>query len=994
MKRKVSARSAFFNPRLIAGFVLCFVGIALGLGAVSVTSGTADAQATASDETTRSTVAQSDNGAAQRTKPQERTAVRSGRAFQGDLRTLPYIPVAKKERPEREPPAFVPRVYQPPTGTSALAPNTGKSVLATAAVNAPAPTPSTTFDGLDYATWGAGHPPDTNGDVGPTYYIQTVNTSIGIYNKSTGVRVAAFTFDTLMSQGQFGNLCDTDNFGDPVVLYDSFENRWVITDFAFKIDNSGNVINPPGAFQCFAVSKTGDPVSGGWNFYSINTSGGLGDYPKFGVWPDGIYMSANMFDYATTGSFQNVRVYAFNKAQMYAGAPTVQVVSFNVDPADFTLLPSNARLQSGTPPAGRPNLFISTWEYLNALTVYKFYVDWNHISLSTFTGPDVPATGSSWPNQSVPNAATPANTLDTLGIRAMAQNQYTNIAGTESLWTTHTVRRATNGFATPRWYQVNVTGGTVAANTLQTASWDPNGADVTYRYIPSLAVDRAGDMALGYTTSNSTTNPGLKYAGRLSTDAANTFSQTEQTLWQGTASQSGTCGASTCTRWGDYSAMTLDPDGCRFWYTNEYYAVNGLNDLTRIGAFKYSQCTPVGSGGTVSGQVTIFGSGTPISGATVALGSRTTTTNGSGNYSFSNIPAGTYPSITASAPGYNSATQSPVVVADNATATKNFALATAPVSACLTDTTQSDFQSGVPTNTDLNSSPGNVQLANSGSGFASSGNFISSLKDANPSSGSTAQWTTLSWTGSAPASTTLRFQAAASNDANGVFDFVGPDGTPNTFFSSGGSLARFNGFRYLKYKALLSTTNSSVTPVVNDVTVCFNNSPGGPTPTPTPTPTATPTPTPTITPTPTPIPKQDQTITFPPISTKTYGDANFDPGATASSGLAVTYTASGQCTIVSNKIHITAAGSCIVTANQSGNGQYNPARPVSQSFSILKAGTTTTSSLLANSPNPAPQFSDTAKLTATVKANTTVTGNGVFSGTVSFTFNGVAVGSA
>ena len=100
-----------------------------------------------------------------------------------------------------------------------------------------------------------------------------------------------------MSQGHFGNLCDTDNFGDPVVLYDSFEDRWVITDFAFKLDGSGNV-NPQHAFQCFAVSKTGDPVNGGWNFYSIPTPGGLGDYPKFGVWPDGIYMSANMFGYA------------------------------------------------------------------------------------------------------------------------------------------------------------------------------------------------------------------------------------------------------------------------------------------------------------------------------------------------------------------------------------------------------------------------------------------------------------------------------------------------------------------------------------------------------------------------------------------------------------------------------------------------------------------------------------------------------------------------
>jgi hypothetical protein len=607
LKRNKSTRSAFFNPRALGGFVLCFLGIALGFFALAgLTGPNARAEETDADEFSDVAPLEVDRAQPHSAHPAERTAIRSGRSFQGDLRLLPYIAPNKKERPEREAPEFVPRLYQPPgvtaTGTA------GASTIGAATIDAPAPAPSSNFDGLDFANWGAGHPPDTNGDVGPTYYIQTVNTSIGIYNKTTGVRVAAFTFDTLMKQGQFGNLCDTDNFGDPVVLYDSFEDRWVITDFAFQIDGSGNVVNPPGAFQCFAVSKTGDPVSGGWNFYSINTTGGLGDYPKFGVWTDGIYMSANMFDYAASGSFQNVRVYAFNKAQMYAGAATAQVVSFDVDPADFSLLPSNARLQTGTPPAGRPNLFISTWEYLNALTVYKFHVDWNHVSLSTFTGPDVPSTGSSWPNQSVMNAATPGNNLDTLPIRAMAQNQYTNIGSVESLWTTHTVRRATNGIATPRWYQVNVTNGTVAADTLQTATWDPDGANLTYRFMPSLAVDRAGDMALGYTTSNSTTNPGLKYAGRLASDAANTFSQTEQTLWQGTGTQTGNCGSSTCTRWGDYSAMTLDPDGCTFWYTNEYYAVNGLNDLTRIGAFKYSQCTPIGNGATVSGQVTASGS--------------------------------------------------------------------------------------------------------------------------------------------------------------------------------------------------------------------------------------------------------------------------------------------------------------------------------------------------------------------------------------------------
>jgi len=246
--------------------------------------------------------------------------------------------------------------------------------------------------------------------------------------------VAAFTFNTFMSQGNFGNLCDTNNFGDPVVLYDTFEDRWIITDFAFTLDGSGNVNNPPGAFQCFATSKTGDPVSGGWNFYSLHLNDGLNDYPKFGIWPDGLYMSANIFDFSASGSFQNVRVWALNKAQMYAGSPTVQVVSFNAPPEDFTILPANARLQAGTPPAGRPNFFVSTWEFLNALTVYKFHVDWNSISLSTFTGPDTPIAATSWPNASVPFAPSlGGNSLDVLEIRAMMQNQYTNLGGVESL---------------------------------------------------------------------------------------------------------------------------------------------------------------------------------------------------------------------------------------------------------------------------------------------------------------------------------------------------------------------------------------------------------------------------------------------------------------------------------------------------------------------------------------------------------------------------------
>ncbi len=915
-----------------------------------------------------------------------------------DLRALPETPQPLMERPEHEDPLITRttirgQVVAPPELSTPSVP----------ARNAPAPPAIMNFAGLDFANWGAGHPPDTNGDAGPTYYIQTVNTSIGIFRKSDGVRVAAFSFNTFMSQGHFGNLCDTNNFGDPVVLYDSFEDRWIITDFAFQLSGN-NVVNPPGNFQCFATSMTGDPVSGGWNFYSINTAGGLGDYPKFGIWPDGLYMSVNMFDYVGSG-FQSSRVYALNKAQMYAGKPLVQVLTFNAPVADFTILPGNARLQSGTPPQGTPNYFLSTWEFTNGLTVYKFHADWTHPTASTFTGPDTPLAATSWPNDIVPNAPSlGGNDLDVLELRAMVQNQYTNIGGVESLWASHTVRRADasddpnsphpvfHGFAAPRWYQVDVTGGTVNANLPQAATWDPDGANVIYRFLPSVAVDRAGDMALGYSTSNSTTKPALKYAGRLASDPINTLSQTEQLLFQGTGTQTGNCGGN-CTRWGDYSAMTLDPDGCTFWYTNMYYAADGLNWQTRVGSFAFPSCTTVGAGGTLSGTVTAAIGGAPISGAAVTLGNRTTTTNGSGLYSFLSLPAGTYPSIAVTDPGYNSASLNSIVVTDGNTTTKNFSLTLAPANACPSDTAQLDFQTGVPTNVDLNSSPGDVILLNplildqqnttlgdamgnisggvitstkfggqtftpvitgtlhavdvnlfcsgctgttpnltvsiratssslptgadlasatiagfnngsaafytvtfaspptltsgtmyaivvrpvadpstgvyalsrSGSsstgadvyaggmrltdsasgtswsvpltggistdagfatymqtGFNTSGDLISSARDSNPAPGLTPFWSTLSWTATTPAQTSIKFQVAGSNSASGPFNFVGPDGTAATFFTtSAASLSQFSGLRYLEYRAYLATTNTAVTPTVNDVTICY-----------------------------------------------------------------------------------------------------------------------------------------------------------------------------
>lgn len=380
---------------------------------------------------------------------------------------------------------------------------------------------------------GAGWPPDTNGDVGPVYYLQTVNTSLGIFRKSDGALLARFTFDALMSQGNQGNLCDTDNFGDPVVVWDSAADRWIVSDFAFTLSAQGDPVAP--YYQCFAVSRTGDPLAGGWYFYSLQTTDYFPDYPELGVWPDGLYLTANLY---RGNTFRNVRVWALDNAQMYAGAGA-SAVMFNLPSSVqgvsvFTGLPSTYHVVTGTPPAGRPNLISVVWSSKLA-RIWKFHVDWNNTANSTLTGPsNVTLASRGVAPTSVP--AKNGNALDSLRERLMVQSQYTNIGGVESLWLTHTVANPGNaGLAAPRWYQLNVTGGNVASSPLQQSTWAPDSS--VSRWMASLAVDRTGNMAIGYSAASAALFPAVRYAGRLASDPASTLGQSETSLIEGNGSQ-------------------------------------------------------------------------------------------------------------------------------------------------------------------------------------------------------------------------------------------------------------------------------------------------------------------------------------------------------------------------------------------------------------------------------------------------------------------------
>ncbi len=774
--------------------------------------------------------------------------------FNGSVRKLPRIAPKRLVRPERE----EREVVLPEAQKQPLASAEEPSSVSTPARSAPAPAPDVTFKGLDKFNWGAGFPPDTVGDVGPNHFVQAVNTSIGIFSKSVAPPhdpLAAFTFDALFTGT--GTACDADNQGDPTVVYDPQADHWIVADFAFTGDGS----TPP-FFECIAVSQTGDPVSGGWWFYAIRTDDAshpfLADYPKMGIWPDGLYMTANMFD---GDVFKEVRVWAFNRSDLEAGAAVRNVV---VDVGDldlaphFALLPSNMRAVTGAPPAGRPNLLVSESVVDFAFEVWKFHVDYSG-SGSTFTGPtNVSQASYDFIEDEVP---TPGNLLDSLFDRLMMQAQYTNIAGAESVWVNHTVHCCGTGSPMGiQWAQLDVTGGTVNTTPVQQQIY-PSASDGLHRWMGSLAVDRNGDMALGYSVANAFTNPDIDYAGQLSFDPLDTLLQTETTMLSGVirGTQNGDCGGSMCTRWGDYSAMTIDPDGCTFWYTQEYYGTTGLNWLTRIGSFTFPACQKTLQTitfGVLPDKTVVdadFGvAATVSSGLAVSFAASGSCTVSGSTVHLTGVGSCT---VTASQPG--DATFNPARAVS-----RSFAVVKA---------SQTIAFAALPDKTVVDADFGVAATASSGLAvsFAASGSCTSS--------GSTVHLTGVG---------SCTVTASQPGDAS--------------------------------YNAAPSVAQS------------FS------------------------------IAKVNQTIAFSAVGEKTFGDADFALSATASSGLAVSFTAGGSCTVHGVTVHVTAAGSCNVTASQPGNASYNAAADVAQTIAVAKRAQAITFRALANKKFGAPNFTVSA----------------------------------
>lgn len=483
------------------------------------------------------------------------------------LRNL-HVTTQTRTRDEFEPKRAEPIGNSNPKTTDPLAASSFTG-LSTAAATA-----SANFDGVPVDPAYRVAPPDTNGAVGATQYVQWVNLRFAVFDKATGAMAAGFPKQGNAIWAGFGGPCETNNDGDPIVQYDKAANRWVLTQFS---------VSTTPYMQCVAVSTTSD-ATGSYRRYAFSYGTDFNDYPKMGVWPDGYYITYNMFKRGRT--FIGSMACAFDRDAMLGNSTrAVTQQCFQLSSSYAGLLPSD--LDGATaPPAGTPNLLLNFGT--NSLRVWKFHVDWTNSANTTLTGPatiNVAAFSRACSGGTcIPQAGT-TNQLDSLADRLMYRLAYRNFGDHEALVVNHSV--ASGSVSGIRWYELrNQTGATMSSSTpvvYQQGTFQP---DSTWRWMGSMAMDKVGNIAVGYSTSSSALRPSIRFAFRAPTDPAGVLGN-ESFVHDGTGVQTGTL-----HRWGDYSSISLDPvDDCTMWYTTEYLSANGsYNWSTRIASFKLGTC--------------------------------------------------------------------------------------------------------------------------------------------------------------------------------------------------------------------------------------------------------------------------------------------------------------------------------------------------------------------------------------------------------------------
>ncbi len=435
-------------------------------------------------------------------------------------------------------------------------------------------------------------PPDTQGDVGNNYYVQTINNVMQIWGKNGSSVWGPNDISTIWN-GFNGDWTGT-NDGDAVVLYDETADRWLISQFAVNGTTNGT------QWELVAISTTNDPT-GTYYRYAFEFPI-MPDYPKLGVWQDGYYMGANGFD--ASGNYQYSYLVAMDRAAMLNGpddnTPTMQYLKmdWSTDTKKvYTPIPMDC---DGTlPAAGTPGYFVydrddDTYWSSDDLRVLAMDVDWANSSNTTLTETtiNVSAYSSSFSASAPIDQPGTSQNLDALNDRMMFRAQFRKMTGHNSMVISRTVNTGSD-IAGVRWYELRQSSDGATWSLYQEGTYAPGDGDS--RWMSSIAMNANGDIALGYSVSGSSTYPSIRVTGRSDGDPLGQMTVTETSILAGTASQTATSGGNPVTRWGDYAMMSVDPSDNDFWFTTEY-TTGDWGWKTKIAEFNFpSTCTPPSS---------------------------------------------------------------------------------------------------------------------------------------------------------------------------------------------------------------------------------------------------------------------------------------------------------------------------------------------------------------------------------------------------------------